>query len=135
MPNPTRRVFRLALTASLTACATGQVAPPAPDRELLTSAELAHAQEASLYDAIRRLRPSFLRTRGPSSVINSTAMGPAVIVDHTVMGGLHELAGIPLGDVQTVRYLAAWDATTRHGPGYANGVIEVTTRTGRRPWR
>ena len=59
-------------------------------------------------------------------------MGPAVIVDQTLLGEIQELTDIPLKDVQAVRYLAAWDATTRYGPGYANGVIEVTTWSGRR---
>jgi hypothetical protein len=133
MPDPTCRVFGLALAASLAACATGRVAPLEQDRDYITSAELAHADAASVYEAIMRLRPLFLRTRGPSSVLNPTAMGPAVIVDHTLLGGIQVLTDIPLKDVQAIRYLAAWDATTRHGPGYANGVIEVTTWTGRRP--
>jgi hypothetical protein len=132
MPDPTRRVFGLALAASLAACATGRVAPLEQDRDLITGAELAHTNDASVYEAIRHLRPLFLHTRGPSSVLNSTAMGPAVIVDQTFLGGIRELTDIPLKDVQAVRYLPAWDATTRYGSGYANGVIEVTTWTGNR---
>lgn len=130
MPDRTRRVFGLALAAGLAACATGRVAPLEHDRDHITSAELAHTNATSVYEAIRHLRPLFLRTRGPSSVLNSTAMGPAVIVDHAFLGGIQVLTDIPLKDVQAVRYLAAWDATTRYGPGYANGVIEVTTRRG-----
>ena len=133
MPDPTRQVYGLALAASLAACATGRVAPLEHDRYYVTSAELAHTNAASMYEAIRHLRPQFLRTRGLSSVRNSNAMGPAVIVDQTVLGGIQELTDIPLKDVQAVRYLAAWDATTRYGSGYANGVIEVTTWRGRRP--
>jgi hypothetical protein len=132
MPDPARQVLGLALAASLAACATVRVASLEPDRDYISSAELAHSDAGSVYEAIRHLRPLFLRTRGPSSVLNSSVMGPAVIVDHTVLGGIQELTDIPLKDVQAVRYLAAWDATTRHGPGYANGVIEVTTWTGRR---
>jgi hypothetical protein len=131
MPDPTRQVLRLALAASLAACATGRVAPLEHDRDFIASAELAHTKAASVYEAIRHLRPLFLRTRGPSSVLNSTVMGPAVIVDQTLLGGIQVLTDIPLMDVQAVRYHAAWDATTRYGPGYANGVIEVTTWTGR----
>ncbi len=133
MPDPTRQVFGLALAASLAACATGRVAPLEYDRDLITSVELAHTNAASVYEAIRNLRPLFLRARGPSSVLNSTATGPAVIVDQTLLGEIQELTDIPLQDVQAVRYLAAWDATTRYGQGYANGVIEVTTWRGRRP--
>ena len=134
MPDPTRRqVFGLALAASLAACATARVVPLEHDRDFITSAELAHTNAASVYEAITHLRPLFLRTRGPSSVLNSNAMGPAVIVDQTLLGGIQALSDIPLRDVQAVRYLAAWDATTRYGSGYANGVIEVTTWRGSRP--
>lgn len=131
MSDPTRRVLGLALAASLAACATGRVAPLQDDPDAITSAELSHSKAASVYEAITQLRPRFLRTRGPSSLLNASAMEPAVIVDHTFLGGIEELVDIPLRDVEAVRYLAAWDATTRHGPGYANGVIEVTTWSGR----
>ena len=133
MPYPTRQLFGLALAASLAACATGRVVPVEHDRDLITSAELGHSDAASVYEAIRHLRPLFLRTRGPNSVLNSTAMGPAVIVDQTLLGGIQALSDIPLKDVQAVRYVAAWDATTRYGAGHADGVIEVTTWRGRRP--
>jgi len=132
MSHPTRRVLGLSLAVSLSACATGRVAPLQGDPDAITSAELSHSKAPSVYEAIRQLRPRFLRTRGPSSLLNASAMGPAVIVDQSVLGGIETLADIPLGDVVTVRYLGAWDATTRHGPGYANGVIEVTTWSGRR---
>ena len=96
MPDPTRQVYGLALAASLAACATGRVAPLEHDRYYVTSAELADTNAASMYEAIRHLRPQFLRTRGLSSVRNSNAMGPAVIVDQTVLGGIQELTDIPL---------------------------------------
>jgi hypothetical protein len=132
MSVPTRRVLGLTLAASLSACATGQLAPLQGDPDALTSAELSHSKAPTMYEAIEQLRPRFLRTRGPSSLLNSSAMGPAVIVDQSVLGGIETLVDIPLGDVAAVRYVGAWDATTRHGPGYANGVIEVTTWRGRR---
>ena len=132
MSHPTRRVLGLSLAVSLSACATGRVAPLQGDPDAITSAELSHSKATSVYEAIRQLRPRFLRTRGPSSLLNPSAMGPAAIVDQSVLGGIETLADIPLGDVVTVHYLGAWDATTRHGPGYANGVIEVTTWSGRR---
>ena len=132
MSVPTRRVLGLTLAASLSACATGQLAPLQGDPDALTSAELSHSKAPTMYEAIEQLRPRFLRTRGPSSLLNSSAMGPAVIVDQSVLGGIETLVDIPLGDVAAVRYVGAWDAATRHGPGYANGVIEVTTWRGRR---
>jgi hypothetical protein len=45
----------------LLGCAAGRAAEPAaPDPDLLTAAELAGAPEASVYEAVRRLRLRFL---------------------------------------------------------------------------
>jgi len=32
------------------------------------------------------------------------------------------------GNIETMRYLSAADATTKYGTGFPGGVIEVTTR-------
>src|SRR5262249_57486460 len=96
MSDPKRRVFGLALTVSLAACVNGQMAPLPDDPNSITSAELAHSKAASVYEAIRQLRPLFLRTRGPSSILNSSVMGPAVIVDQTFLRGVPGLAHTPL---------------------------------------
>jgi hypothetical protein len=57
-------------------------------------------------------------------------MGPAVFVDGVFLGGLDVLADIPIGELARIKYFSAWDATTRFGAGYANGVIELTTKRG-----
>lgn len=114
---------------SLLGCAAGRAAEPAaPDPDLLTAAELAGAPEASVYEAVRRLRPRFLQSRGPNSLSLPSAGGPAVWVDGTLMGGLEWLHDLLPREVVTIRRLSAWDAATTYGSRFTDGVIVVTTR-------
>lgn len=116
----------LALFAS--ACAVHPPPPLEPSSDTLTAAELAGTYATSVYDAVRRLRPSFLRARGPTSVLIPGTEGPAVWIDDAHIGDVAELRDVPTGDVVSIRYLPSWEASTRYGPGYPNGVLVVTTR-------
>lgn len=131
------RGVRLALVGlGLFGCAGGQSAGqraglPAPDPDLLTAAELGGATESSMYEAIKRLRPRFLQSRGPNSLSLAGAGGPAVWVDGTLMGGVEWLGWLLPREVVTIRRLSAWDAATAYGAGFPDGVLVVTTRPGR----
>ena len=76
-----RLVVRSLACALLTACASGGATPLAQDTHVITAPELRDTQAAHAYDAVQRLHPEYLRTRGPSTIENETAMGPAVFVD------------------------------------------------------
>jgi hypothetical protein len=127
------RGVSLALVAlGLFGCAAGQTAGlPAPDPDLLTAAELGGASEASVFEAVKRLRPRFLQSRGPNSLSLASAGGPAVWVDGTLMGGVEWLGWLHPREVVTIRRLGAWDAATAYGAGFPDGVLVVTTRPGR----
>ena len=118
----------------LAACGTGAapagVTPVVLDSHVITAPELRQTHAAHAYEAVKRLHPEYLRTRGPSSIMNENAMGPAVFVDRMYLGSIAVLADLPIGDVQSIRFVSAWDATTTYGEGYSNGVIEVTTKRG-----
>jgi hypothetical protein len=127
-----RLVARSLVCALLTACATGGATPLTQDTHVITAPELRHTQAGHVYEAVQRLHPEYLRTRGPSTIVNETAMGPAVFVDRAFLGPIAVLRDLPVNDVQQIRFVSAWDAATIYGSGYANGVIEVTTRRGGR---
>jgi hypothetical protein len=131
----TRRYRARALLALVVLGCAGRRAgvPVSPDPDRLTAAELAGAQETSLYEAIRRLRPRFLQSRGPTSIMLPSFAGPAVWVDGTLLGGVEWLSSVLPKDVATVQRLSAWDAATVYGPRFPNGVIVVTTHPGDRP--
>ena len=116
------------LAASACATAGGGHLPQADSP--LTAEEIAGANVASTYEAVARLRPLFLRTRGPTSILLPNPDGPAVYVDQMFVGGVEALREIPAADVRAIRYLHAWEATTSYGTGLLNGVLEVTTARG-----
>ncbi len=81
------------------------------------------------FDAVQRLRPRWLRPRGPASFSGNAPV--IVFMDNVRAGGVDILTSIPLERVNTIRFFDAADATNRWGTGLAGGAIEVLT-TGRR---
>lgn len=110
--------------ASANAGAEGTV--PHRSTNIITAAEIQQATGLSTaYDAVQRLRPQFLRVRGPSTIMGSESV--VVIVDGMQRGGPDVLREISATDVKEIRYVNARDATTKYGTGVNQGVIEVTT--------
>ena len=93
----------------------------------LSRAEIETANVATAYDAVQRLRPQYLRSRGKSS-INRPAQFAAVFLDGTPVGGLDALRRISAAAVGSIRYLSGSEATQRFGTGYEGGAILVETR-------
>jgi len=121
--NITTVVTVVSAAALIVACAPGGQSggPPSSARNVVTAEELEASAATNLYDAIRRLRPTWLRSRSGSG-------SPVVFVDGIRAGGLNRLEGIYLQAVQEVRYVSPADATLRWGTGYPNGAIDVITR-------
>lgn len=106
--------------------ATQQSSRQRGQRDRITSEELATIDVQNALQAVQRLRPNFLQTRGGAS--SSLTQGPqdvVVYVDQTRMGGPSTLAQIPITDVKEIQYLNGTDATQRYGTGHGSGVIIV----------
>ncbi|MFC1640397.1 hypothetical protein ACFL3B_06510, partial [Gemmatimonadota bacterium] len=123
--------LRLLLLCTLvTSCAT---ASQAGDRRSgsqmrLSHAELEETSELTLFNAIQRLRPLWLRARGSNS---ARGQAPVIVyMDDVRVGGVSILHDIAVESVEIVSFVSASDATTRWGMGVAGGVIEVTSRSG-----
>jgi hypothetical protein len=82
----------------------------------------------SVYDAMQRLRPRWLRSR---STIGGDAVLPVVYVDGVRGGDISFLQSIRIEEVERARFINARDARTRCGTGHPGGGIEVTRKTGR----
>jgi len=94
----------------------------------LSHEELVNTSELTLYDAIQRLRPMWLRARG-----NSATQGPdpvIVYMNNVRVGDISYLHDIMVESVEEVSFVNASDATTRGGIGGAGGVILVVSRPG-----
>jgi hypothetical protein len=112
------------VVAHLAAPVQEKAPPRNPDA--LTRFEIqARPELRSALDAVRTLRPAFLRTRPTGSIQNQAPI--VVYVDGVRRGGPETLAGIPAPVVGEIRYLKGNDATTRFGMGHENGAILVTT--------
>lgn len=68
-----------------------------------------------------------IRVRGIGSVSSSNA--PLIVVDGSIFAG--ELASINPNDIETITVLKDAASTSLYGSGAANGVIMITTKSGR----
>lgn len=102
---------------------------PRPGRaNLLTADEIlaAHADVTTAYDALARLRPNWLTSRGPTSFINRGTEFASVFVDGEQYGNLNSLRNIHASQVADIRYYSSAEAGGRFGVrAGTSGVIEV----------
>lgn len=91
----------------------------------LTQAELAATNSGSLYDAIEKLRPEWLTSRGPTSASDATPASAHVYMNGSFLGDVDYLRQVQWTDVSTVRYWEAGPASARFGMGHPRGVIEL----------
>ena len=133
-----RRVYRintllvvLCLTISCAAGTQGAAERPRRSRNAITIEEIRSVQAlTNAYDIVQRLRPRWLRPRGPASFSGTAPV--IVYVDNVRAGLVDVLYGIPVEWIIEIRGFDASDATNRWGTGLAGGAIEVVT-LGSRP--
>jgi hypothetical protein len=111
----------------LIACASGGAT--GRDANVITAPELSHSRAANAYDAIRHIRPEWLRTRDPGSVVYFRASRPAAAVDNVIVGGIEVLQAMPLDTVARIEYVSAWKAAKLYGATFGNGVMLIETRS------
>ncbi len=124
-----RALLVLALTTTGTfgcASAAKQGATSNSGRNQLTRAQLGAANSSNLYEAISKLRPEWLTSRGPTSVTNSTPTSVDVFMNGSMLGNADYLKELGVLDVSEVRYWDAASASARFGMGHPRGVIEIT---------
>jgi len=98
------------------------------DSDHITQQELQELENVLVLtarQAIRRLRPTWLRPR--SSTVGGRHT-PVVFRDGIKMGDLTTLDEMDMREIMEFRYLSASDATNRYGTGYPGGVILVFTK-------
>lgn len=101
------------------------------DRDVITRSQLEGLDHLSAYEAVRRLRPVWLRTgRGADSFDAGIQgrRGVRVYRDGAYVGLVDELRQIPVREIQEIRYLDPRQATMRFGTDHTDGALLVTTR-------
>ena len=110
----------------LAACASAANSRNGGDKSTrLTQEELAATNSANLYDAITKLRPEWLTSRGPTSATDPTPTSVHVFMNGTLLGDVDYLRQVQWTDVNGVRYWDAGQASARFGMGHPRGVIEL----------
>ena len=137
LPEVRKRFRRLLVPLLLTvvaACASGKgstTASPRREADLISASELAQIDVPNLHQAIQRLRPNWLRSRGQVSIRSPEAGNPVVYIDDTRFGELRTLEQITPAEVREIQRMNAAEATNRFGTGHAGGAIVVRRKTGR----
>ena len=123
------RFVACCLVFALSACATGggPHSGGGHDPNTITADEVESSHEGNAYDVVRAIRPNMLTTRGQSTFMNSDP-GIVVFLNGTQYGDIQSLHRIPARDIDQIHFYSASEASLRHGTGYPEGVIEVTTK-------
>ena len=156
MSSISRAIPALALLLAGAACATPQPrSGPTPQRYVLTAEELRGAGAQTAYDAVMKLRPEFLRTRGTGTISHiptpesnrtgagtgaapapSSGTGTAVPVqtpplriyeNDVLLDGPNDLRRIQTINVIEIRFIPGPEAGVRYGTNHSGGVLLVKT--------
>lgn len=125
-----RSTITLAVTILLLGCVSTstQSGSAKGSGTTLTPEQLTSANADNLYDAINKLRPAWLTSRGPTSVTNSTPTSVDVFMGNNYLGKAEYLQQVRPGDVSEVKYWDPGSAAARFGMGHPRGVIEITRK-------
>lgn len=115
--------------ASITACSMATTSGSSSQRNRLTGEELASTNSPTVYEALERLRPQWMSSRGPVSMSNSEEARPNVYMNGSRVGDLDYLRDVYVIDVAELRYWEPGEAGARFGMGNPRGVIEVILRS------
>lgn len=99
---------------------------------VLLAADIRASKARTALDAIRRLKPQFLRRRVIPSAWDPYDGFPAVYVDGILLGELRTLESIPAEQVVEIRYVTPLAYGLIHGASHSGGVISVRTKKSRR---
>lgn len=100
---------------------------------LITADELAAANVTNAFEAIQRLRPTWLRGRGATSgrqvegSENPNTL-PSLYVDNSPYGDVSQLGNLNIANIAQIQFLSATEATTRWGTNNTGGAILVVTK-------
>ena len=126
-----RAVEILILVVLASGCAPPGGTGERRDRDLLTREELEGMDHLSAFDAVRRLRPTWLQAeRGRDSFVAQDRRSTRVYVNGVRYGDKASLQSIQVRDVESIRFLDKREATTRFGTDHAEGAILVRLISG-----
>jgi len=116
------------LSILLAACAPATFNPyPQNDPDLITFDQLESVRGQTAFEAIKKVRPSFLYSRGPTTFYASTGTYATVYVDGMRYGSIETLRTMPASWIKEVR-LYRVSSPGNISPQDFGGVIAISTR-------
>jgi hypothetical protein len=106
-------------------------ATASPPRNLVSQEELVGTNARYVYQALERLRPGWLTSRGPAGMGNVRDASESVAnvyINGNRMGSVEFLREYSVTDVEEVRFYEPGEAGARFGMGNPRGVIEIIPR-------
>jgi hypothetical protein len=101
-------------------------AAPYPSRDILGEAEIQGAHVTTAYEAIMRLRPTYVTWQRVATG-NERRL---VYVDGMLMGGLDVLRTMPSADIREVRLITAVSGAYGYALNNSGGALLITTKVG-----
>ena len=93
----------------------------------MTGEQLLETQQSTVFDALRQLRPQWLRARGVRTA-DGERLPVSVYIGGQRMGTVNFLNSLDPQAVSEIRFYTASEATTTFGTGNLGGVIAITRR-------
>jgi hypothetical protein len=131
-----RGVLTLALVMIAASCATNSTSGPASQSRGRTRANLLtydeirqRGQYSNLYDLIQDLRPRWLRSQGPDTLLGQQGQ-VQVHMDGNLLGGVEILRRLNPAGVTSIEFMAPIDAAARYGLNHSHGAIIISTGAG-----
>jgi hypothetical protein len=121
-------VIGSALVAGACASKGGSGAAPSRSRQsdLITREEITRAQWTTAYDMVLALRPRWLSTRGPDTIMGEQGE-VQVRVDDSPAGGISALRTLMPAVIASIRFVDPVAAAGRWGSSHMHGAILVST--------
>lgn len=127
-----RRAWLSASILTATACASasggGSSGVVTSNPNVLSAAEISSSSssQATVYEAIQRLRPAFLQTRGHTGTPNAGEV--LTSVDGGPLSTVDVLRSVNASQVREIRFLSASDAAQRFGVRANSGPVILVTQ-------
>ncbi len=125
-----RAIYLIAVAATVGCASASAKSGPHTAANLITAEEIAGTYATNAYEAVEKLRPAFLHSRGTDLSRDDTGLAD-VYVGVTRYGDVNSLRNIPAAEVREIRFYKGAEAATKFGmqnPTGINGVIEVTLK-------
>ncbi|MBW3552915.1 MAG: TonB-dependent receptor plug domain-containing protein [Gemmatimonadetes bacterium] len=126
----TRMALAVVTGLMMTACASTGGADEngsSSSRNVITAEQLENMSNQSVYDVVRKLKPTWLQRRGHVSFRGNTEL--LVILDDSQFHDFSLLTSMTAANVEEIRYMDPRKATNKYGIRASGGAILLTTRS------